>query len=154
MKTHTPKSNKSTQQKEKTKGASLAPPSIHSKSNKVGMPYNLKSGIENSSSIGVPAQLAQRVESSNNMDVGQRVIRLEAQPEETIRKKLGEEIRKSNGIIKKGTQYGVEINQAEGLLARVEWEQEQRNRAIALIRSLRTYVEGKVKPTVAVHMKK
>ncbi len=102
----------------------------------------------------VPFQLVQHIESSPKIEVVQRVISLESQTEEIIRMKLGEEIRKSNGIIKKGTQYGVEINEAEGLLARVEWKQAQKDRAITLIRSLRRYVEADVKPTVAVHMKK
>lgn len=51
MKTRIPKATKSTQLKEKRKGASLAPPPLLRKVNNTGMPDQLKSGIENLSGI-------------------------------------------------------------------------------------------------------
>jgi len=87
--------------------------------------------------------------------VVQRMIELEKQTKESIRKKLWEEIENSKGVSPlKGTDYGREIDEARGLWLRVEWGQEQKDRAIKLIRSLRGYEKGKVTPTVAVHMKK
>jgi hypothetical protein len=53
MKTHIPKSVDSIQQKEKRKGASLAPPLLQRKENKTGMPDQLKSGVESLSGIDV-----------------------------------------------------------------------------------------------------
>lgn len=53
MKTYIPKSTKTNQLKEKTKGASLAPPPFQRKANKTGMPDQLKSGVENLAFVGV-----------------------------------------------------------------------------------------------------